>query len=154
MLFGDKSKFAIEVFDKEVLGERLFAYILLWVGNDDLGDREQKVMISIPFDHYKDTLRLNFRSSVCHGFTVEEAWEYLKRNSFGDGDGSTLHHNICSNFSESFDGESLYIMSDKESERYIWKKYNTIKAKEIFLPVGTYKEVILAFTQWFVKENK
>lgn len=56
---------------------------------------------------------------------------------------------LCSNCSESFDGESLFLIENDQVERFIWKRFDSEKIKEINLELGTYEKVVKSFVNWF-----
>lgn len=149
MIFGNKEKYAIEVSDVETINNNLFAHFMIWIGGEELGDRNQKVMLHVPFELLLDALDKNWTNQYINKLSTQEAWGYLEENSFGEGDGSTDKHNICANFCESWDGESLFLVSTEKHEKFIWKKYKSEKKKEISLPLGTYESTINDFVKWY-----
>lgn len=152
MLFGDKQKFCIEVQEVERIGNDLVAQITLWISGDELGDKSRKVMLNVPVLQYEETLNDNRHEQNARSMDTNKVWEYFELNSFGEGDGSADKYNICVNYSESFDGEYLFLATYGHEERYLWKKFGTNDVKEIKLPLGTYQRAIEAFICWFRRQ--
>jgi|GEM_PF-2057924 len=58
-------------------------------------------------------------------------------------------YNICTNFSEAFDGEKCFVIEGKKAERFIWKDDKSDSIREIILKPDTYKHVLGSFVTWF-----
>lgn len=164
MIFGNKKQFAIECILEEGIKnlESIFGYIVIWIKDEKLGQSDLLVDLKIPSLSFQQSLDScdtrkndefkNLDTSEIFCLLESTLWgEPEESNSFTDLIEASQKYdkfNICSNFSESFDGESLYLIEYKKKERFIWKTFNSEKIKEINLPLGSYEKVVESFLNW------
>ncbi len=60
-----------------------------------------------------------------------------------------LPFNICTNFGESFDGESVFLIELNQMEKFIWQNIQSKKIQEINLTNGTYEKVVKSLLDWY-----
>jgi Immunity protein 42 len=168
MFFGQKEEFAIECLITSINRPQdiTFGKIFIWIENERIGD-DIDVVLNIPINSFNASASLSGyrKSEKLEKMTEVEVMSFLDQTLWRE-DVSNLSfqdiqdlekeygkYNICTNFSESFDGESLYLIEAKNSERFVWKIFSRNIVKEIYLRSNTYKEVVEDFTQWYLQET-
>jgi hypothetical protein len=74
---------------------------------------------------------------------------FLELNNILEQEKEYAKYNVCINFSESFDGESLYLIETDNGERFIWKRFESETIKSIEVGNNVYKSVIKSFIDWY-----
>ncbi len=168
MIFGQKEEFAIECLITGINRSKniTFGKIFIWIKNERIGDNID-VILNVPVNSFNASASFSGqrKSEKLEKMTEVEVMNFLDQALWGE-DVSNLSfqdiqdlereygkYNICTNFSESFDGESLYLIEAKNSERFVWKIFGKDIVKEIYLRSNTYKEVVEDFTQWYLQET-
>jgi len=170
MIIGNKKQFAIECIIEEnnLNSQYIFGKIAIWLDNEKLGESELTVILKIPVTHFLYSLNSCGNRKVDNFETnnSEEIFNFLEIALWGDPDDDKSlkdlieiskkyeKFNICINFSESFDGTSLYLIEDGKEERFIWKTIHSKKIKEINLSLGTYEKVVISFLNWFDNQTQ
>ncbi len=169
MIFGKTKDFAIEcvVNARSKDARYTFGHILLWIAREELGQSDLRVVLEVPVFNFERSLdecgtrKMDLFSEMnameTHHFLESVLWgkpeETKSTADIMKEDKQYSRFNICINFSESFDGESLYLIEEPSNERYIWKKFGSEKISEARLESGTYKKVINSFLSWFESES-
>lgn len=164
MIFGNKKDFAIECsIKKNNKQEPILGHIAIWINKEQLGQFALTVPLKIPVTCFKSSItKHNSRkggkfNSMCKS----EVYDFFESTLWGEPEENKSRQdivrefqkyqqfNICANFSESFDGESLYLIENDDKERFIWKSFYSEEVKEIYLESGTFKKVVKSFLSWF-----
>jgi hypothetical protein len=160
-LIGAKARFAVQ---GELPAERqayAFGRICLWAGGFRIGDYEQTVIVTVPAEYFRQTLRErgNRHDPALDGRSAEEVLRVVHDALFGDpGDAPmrTLVERrkrfakfcICPNGSEAFDGDQMVLLEQQENARLIWRGHDETATQEIGLALGEYEGTIQSFLAW------
>lgn len=165
MFFGKKDEFAIECLFKYFKNKIVFGEIFIWVGNERLGN-DVDVVLNTPVVFFNESISFsgqrqndrfaNMTDSEIMNFLDEALWgnsnpniDFIELDDILEQEKKYEKHNICVNFSESFDGESLYLIEINNGEKFIWKKFGTETIKSIEVGNKVYKSVIESFLDWY-----
>jgi hypothetical protein len=169
MIFGEKDKFAVEclVTNKSASDNVIFGKIFIWLGHEKVGDESVDVVLNVPAREFNESISFSGdrQNKNLGKMTKDEVINFLDQILWEDNDpslsiediinleGEYSKYNICTNFSESFDGESIYLIETEKGERFVWKLFGEEFAREIYLENSTYERVVGDFINWYLQEN-
>lgn len=172
MLFGNKDIFAIESSyyssdsSSDDSEKYSFGCISAWIGGSQIGDPSLTVILETPVSYFMESIK-NCGSRVSNSFfgmSYIEIWEFLNTALWGDDQDfiekySLLEltefekkyskYSIFTNFSEAFDGETVFLIESDSSEKIIWQDFQSKEIKEHTITLGTYKRIVDAFLCWY-----
>ncbi|NJN10829.1 MAG: hypothetical protein HC815_23690 [Richelia sp. RM1_1_1] len=164
MIFGTKEHFAIEcIINNSSDLESIFGHIAIWISKEQLGQLPLTVLLKTPVTHFQESIIQcgKRRQKKFETMNSSEVFNFLQAALWGEPEENRSNidiieeykeyekFNISTNFSESFDGESLYLIEDDRKERFIWKTFDSEQIKEINLALGTYEKIVQSFLDWF-----
>jgi Immunity protein 42 len=167
MIFGKKEEFAIECLVKDIKDKIVFGELFIWVGNERLGS-EIDVILNTPIEFFRESISFsgqrqndelaNMTNSEVMDFLDEALWgnngsdlDFLSLEDILQQEKKYAKYNICTNFSESFDGESLYLIETDNGEKFVWKQFGSETIKSIEVGHKVYKSIIETFLDWYYK---
>ena len=157
MIFGLKTRFAVESEVNELETEYVFGQICFWANDRRLGDYEQRVLLQPIADYLRETLdHQGQRSSeLLSGLTSEQVLDRVYTALYGEvteNSGQQWQQYqkfcICPNGCEAFDGEVAVLLEDAEGERWIWRDFFDKKVYEMRLNRDEYEATVEAFLDW------
>ena len=168
--FGNKKGFSIECKIEEVKKHTSFGFICVWLDELFIGELEQYCMLSIPFDSFFRSLKYTGqrKGDLFLNKSKEAVLEIIKQSIYGNRLENLAHSEAIEltkwfrtfelfvNWGETFDGWYTVLIENDDFERFIWEKSfgEDQYIKEIFLPKGTYQNVVTQFLEWFSLTTK
>ena len=161
MIFGSKTRFAIESETHDLETEFVLGQICFWSNDRKIGDDEQRIMLAPIADYLRETLDDQGQrpSTVFTGFSPEQVLDQVDTALYGDAANLTgaqareqwQHYKkfcICPNGCEAFDGELAVWLEDADGERWIWRDYLDRQVYETRLHSAEYETTVRAFLDW------
>lgn len=167
MIFGEKTRFAIEC----IVGPRhpkyAFGNICFWAANCRLGNYEQTIILWPAVSFISGTLRFSghrYNSWISKANSIQtlefikdilseiystlnqtEALQKIKENRE-----CYQKFRVSPDVSEAFDGEFAILLDQNDRELLIWQDYETRKINEVQLATGEYEAVVQSFLDWIL----
>lgn len=167
MLFGRKNTFAIQCnLEKSNKSQNLnFGQIAIWIAEHQIGDFSLTVVLDTPIIFFQDSLKNcgSRKDEMLCKMNVSQIWKFLDSVLWGNDESfldlplskiveleeKYLPFNICTNFCESFDGESAFLIEFNQMEKFIWQDIQSKTIREINLTNGTYEKVVKSLLDWY-----
>ena len=129
MIFGNREHFAIQcTLEENNKSKSIFGHISIWISKEELGQWSLVVSLITPVHGFQKSIdehtnRINKKFDL---MSKSEIFRFLESTLWGDPEDNISRvnivkelekyeqFNICTNFSESFDGESLYLIETKK----------------------------------------
>src|SRR5215475_3800822 len=148
MIFGSKTRFAVESAVHEPVSNYGFGQICFWANDKQLGAYEQTIILNSISDFLRGTRRFQGQrhDTTLLSLPPEKALDVVYSALYGDPERGTSDHDIheqwrryskfciCPNGCEAFDGELAILLEGPQGEeRFIWRELSTKSVYEIRL---------------------
>ncbi len=161
MLFGEKSKFALECELESPLDEFFNCKICLWANGEQIGDYERGSSLRVSASFFRDTLKFVSRlhDEALDGKSAETILKFIYEKLYEipeeDVSVEELENHwqrygkflICPDGGPAFDGWLAALLVEMTGERFLWR-YALGAAHESSLPTGGYEATVSSFLVW------
>jgi hypothetical protein len=157
MVFGDKSRLALECQDSSNPSRFQLGHICLWASERRIGAFEDTVDLGVPAQHFRHLLSStgSRHDGQLSALGPEAALMLVENSLYGDHIGSLSESVemenryrrfcICPGGGEAFDGEFVILIETTDRERFIWREAGTGIVHEVSLPLGEFGLVVTSF---------
>jgi hypothetical protein len=166
MLFGSRSKIAIECSIEAENARWRFGRVCLWAKGVAIGDFEQIMVIAVTTGFFSGFLErsgerydpqlnslsaLDLVSTLCDALFGDGQQDLKETAQQGQRFGKYC---VCPGGGEAFDGWLAFLLEDQNKTRFIWQDTSTGQIDEIDLVSGEFEDIVRHFIVWASDECK
>lgn len=162
MFFGDHQTFCIQSDIAELSSDKDLAFgdISFWVAGHQIGDSALIVILNTPARLLQSSLRdskLRKYSEDLNQLSDQEIFGFISNKIYGESllmEDSIRYekYQLCPGFSESFDGENMYLIESEQEELFLWKDAVSGSIESKRLPKSSYASSVSLFVNWLERQ--